>query len=155
MGLRNPGDASRRDGRHKRNCLMRMIILSGDPGTGKTTTLNDVFVIIASEINPPPVKTPVGPGKDFEAAVLYKGKRVTIFSEGDTLYHIREAICKYAAQCDVLILAYSDKFKYDYKPGLFDLAQQMAGDVQQCVIQKNANNNADNAAACKDIIANI
>jgi hypothetical protein len=134
---------------------MKMIILSGKPGTGKTTTLNDVFAIIASGINPPPVKTPVGPGNDFEAAVLYKGKRVAIFSAGDTLYRIREAICKYAAQCDVLILAYSDKFSCDYKPVLFDLAMQTAGNVQQCVIQKNTNNDADNAAACKDIIANI
>jgi hypothetical protein len=135
-------------------CSMKVIILSGEPKTGKSTTLNDVFDNIASRINPPPTKTPLDP-PDFEAIFPYKRKVVAIYSEGDLLYLIKDAIHKYATQCDVLILAYSDRFKRDYKPALFDLARELAGDVQECVIRKMEANDTDNAIACKNIINNI
>jgi GTPase SAR1 family protein len=136
--------------------LMKMIILSGAQNTGKTTTLHAVFTEIASGINPPPTKTPFGSRNDFEAIVFpYKGKTIAIFSAGDTLYEIEAAIQKYATQCDVLILAYSDKFRSDHKPKLFDLARQLVGNVQEYVIRKNEASDADNAAACKKIIENI
>lgn len=121
-----------------------MIILSGEPRTGKSTTLNDVFAKITSRVNSPPTKIPLASWIDFEVTVLYKRKRVVIFSEGDTLSLIKDAIYRYATRYAVLILAYSDKFKRDYKPALFDLARQLVGDVQECVIHKTVANNADN-----------
>jgi hypothetical protein len=137
---------------------MKLIILSGKPNTGKTTTLNKVFDVLTKGMNPPPVKNLIEPGGDFESAFLYKGKRVAIFSHGDTLWRIREAICTYAAHCDVLILAYSDKHKYDHKPNLFNLAREKAGDVQECVITKGQKDTlaaAADDATCQVIIDNI
>jgi Cdc6-like AAA superfamily ATPase len=134
---------------------MKMIILNGEPHTGKTTTLHAVFEEIAKGINPPPAKTPFGDQDDFDAAVLYKEKRVAIFSAGDNLCFIKCAIYKYATQCDVLILAYSDRFERDHKREIFDFAWQLTEDVQECVIPKKRANDADNAAARKKIINNI
>jgi hypothetical protein len=132
-----------------------MIMLYGDTNTGKTTTLNDVFDKITKGMEPLPAKILLNAWLDFEVIFPYKGKMVAIYSAGDTLRDIKEAIRKYATQCDVLILAYSDKFKRDYKPDLFNLAWQLVEDVQRCVIYKTAANDADNAATCKNIIALI
>jgi hypothetical protein len=74
---------------------------------------------------------------------------------GPNVLYSRNAIHKYATQCDVLILAYSEKFERDYKPALFDLARHLVGDVQEYVIHKEEANDADNALACKNIIDSI
>jgi hypothetical protein len=134
---------------------MKMIILAGMPNTGKSTTFNDVYDKITKGMEPLPAKIQLDSEIDFETFFSYKGKRVVIRSEGDTLYLIEEAIHRYAAQCDVLILAYSEKFKRDHKPALFDLARELAEDVQECVVRKTEASDADNAAACKSIIALI
>lgn len=92
---------------------MKIILLSGQPNTGKTTTLNDLYNdLIAKGASVHIVKLPLG-GKssnDFECVLKISGKLVAIYSMGDYIASCYEAIIKYA-YCDVLVLAYSDKFK--------------------------------------------
>lgn len=93
---------------------MDLILLSGNPSAGKTTTMNLVYNELigkgAATVVP---KTQVGGNpQDFECVVKYKGKHIAMFSMGDYLHECCCAIIKYA-YCDKLILAYNNKFTRD------------------------------------------
>jgi len=128
---------------------MKIILLSGKPNTGKTTTLNLLYDkitqngtknIIAKkeEFKYPAIK-------DFECIVSYNSKKTAIFSMGDVYGTFIEVIIKYA-NCDILVLAYSERFvkkldevikKYDY----------------HCVIRKTSSKKDEDV--CEEIIAEL
>jgi hypothetical protein len=86
---------------------MKIILLSGAPHSGKTTTLNLVYNQMTSGMPSLPTKTnPGGSSRDFECVFVYRGKQVAIFTMGDVLYRLTEAVIKYI-HVDVLILAHS------------------------------------------------
>jgi nicotinamide riboside kinase len=136
---------------NKEKSIMRIILLAGNDSTGKTTTINDVFDQITKGMTPPPVKTHIPDSclYDFEATILYLEKKVAFFSLGDILYRVEEAIIKYS-HVDVLILAHN--IGGPTKKWFADTIRKYP---PHCVIDKTAANDADNARACKDIIAKI
>jgi len=87
---------------------MRVIILEGPSSSGKTTTLQMLYatlIINKAEILCPP--SMVG-DKDFETMLVYKNKKVAIFSQGDYTKNCKEAIVRHAEDSvDVLIMAHS------------------------------------------------
>jgi broad-specificity NMP kinase len=91
---------------------MKIILLSGKPGTGKSTTFNLLYDKIIEEERPEtiPIKKELGnkKNKDFECVVNYKGKKVALYSMGDYDINCIEAIIKHL-DCDVLVLAYSEE----------------------------------------------
>lgn len=119
---------------------MKIILLYGQPNTGKTTTfniLNNKLVELgAQEVEE---KNPLGKNpKDFKTILKYQGKNIALFSMGDFYWQCRRAIVDYA-KCDYLILAYSDKFKWNLKDAI-------ARDSNNCVIAKTSNNIEDTKA---------
>jgi hypothetical protein len=132
---------------------MRIILLSGNPHSGKTPTLNMVFNKLTTGMNPLPLRSPISNSSpnDFECRFMYqspvtnKQEDVAIFSLGDWIYRITEAIFKYST-VDVLILAHSrcgsDSITF---------ATNMAQFPQHCVIPKTTNNNSD----CAAIVAKV
>lgn len=116
---------------------MKIILLYGLPNTGKTTTFNLVYdKLIEFGAQEAEAKTPLGKNpKDFKTILKYQGKNVAVFSMGDYYRQCRRAINDYA-KCDYLILAYSDKFKWNLKDAI-------ARDPKNCVIAKTSNNAED------------
>ncbi len=117
--------------------FMRIILLSGKPNTGKTTTLNIVYNDLVNQ-GGITIKNKLQLGKnpmDFKTILKYHGKTVAIFSMGDYYWQCRRAINDYA-KCNYLILAYSDKFKWNLKDAI-------ARDPKNCVIAKTSNNAED------------
>lgn len=119
---------------------MKIILLYGLPNTGKTTTfnlLNDKLIELgAQKIDE---KSPLGKNpKDFKTILKYQEKTIALFSMGDYYWQCRKAINDYA-KCDYLILAYSDKFKWNLKDAI-------ARDSNNCVIAKTSNNIEDTKA---------
>jgi hypothetical protein len=117
--------------------FMKIILLSGKSNTGKTTTLN---IVHKDLINQGGVaiqnKLQLGKNpKDFKTILEYHEKNVAIFSMGDYYWQCRRAINDYA-KCDYLILAYSDKFKWNLKDAI-------ARDPKNSVIVKTSNNAED------------
>jgi len=89
---------------------------------------------------------PDAPPYDFECTLKYKGKKVAIFTLGDTLYRIYEAIIKYSDIVDVIILAHSTGgIGKNHLPNFMKMCQQ------HHAIPKTGNNNAD----CMNIINKI
>ena len=96
---------------------MDIILLSGAPNSGKTTTMNLVYsdlITRGATVVAPKIIVGGNP-LDFECVLKYKGKSVAIFSMGDYLHECWSAVIKYA-YCDKLILAYSDKFAKNLAP---------------------------------------
>jgi tRNA uridine 5-carbamoylmethylation protein Kti12 len=126
---------------------MKIILLSGNPNSGKSTTLNLVFDTITANGTKNIIagKTVIGnPNqKDFKCVVQYNNKEVGIFTMGDYYIEIIKAIIAYA-NMDVLILAYSAKFKAN-------LDTYIKSCACHCVIKKTTSNNAD----CNAILAQI
>ena len=116
---------------------MKIILLSGNPNAGKTTTFNALFDQItksgASVIEGR--KQIGGNGHDFECVLKIDSKLVALYSMGD--YHLAcfEAIIKYS-HCDILILAYSDKFKNS-------IAQMLRNYSHHVVVSKTNSNQQD------------
>jgi len=130
---------------------MKIVLLAGNHSTGKTTTLNLVYdqLILGMKNPPPKAKIQFGSPSDFESSpLLYNKKTVAIFSLGDILYRIYDAIIKYCGTVDVLIIACrtgGTEFNA--------LVATVQGCPQHQVIYKTplANNNAD----CQTIINSI
>jgi tRNA uridine 5-carbamoylmethylation protein Kti12 len=126
---------------------MRIILLTGKPHSQKTTTLNMVYAQLTQGIKNPPPKQKIknAPAADFECILSYKGNSVAIFSLGDILYRVYEAIIKYS-NVDVLIIAHSQggnaKNSFSKVVGSF---------TQHCVIHKTTSNPND----CQNIISHI
>ena len=124
---------------------MDIILLSGNPNSGKTTTLNVVYdELILKGATVVRRKLQVGVYEtDFECVLKYKGKKVAIYSMGDYLMHCCFAAVRYAS-CDKLVLAYNNRFKQD-------LAAVVASCQNHIVISKSrgdpASSNRKDAAA--------
>jgi Flp pilus assembly CpaF family ATPase len=128
---------------------MKIILLAGNANTGKTTTLNLVYVDLAKQMkNPPPKKKIIGGSRnDFESSpLIYKGKKIAIFSMGDYQASFFEAVIKYCAIVDVLIIPCRTNNAWANR--LVRIIQKYS---QHCLIQKTVNDKAD----CKKIIASI
>jgi broad-specificity NMP kinase len=127
---------------------VKIILLSGNPGTGKSTTLSLLFdrLTECGKKNIVSAKVPQG-DFDFESIVQCNNKTVAIVTFGDVLHGVVEAIVKYA-NLDVLVLAYSSKFsaEFDTVVGSYDY---------HCVIKKECANDSDNARVCDEILAQI
>jgi hypothetical protein len=126
---------------------MRIILLTGQANSGKTTTLNMVYANLTAGITNPPPKQPIqyGSPDDFECIVNYKNKNVAFFTLGDVLYRIQYAVLKYS-QADVLILAHRQKGNT-----MNDYAQEIKKYPQHHVVNKTKNNSND----CNTIIGYI
>jgi hypothetical protein len=131
---------------------MRIILLTGAPHSQKTTTLNDVYAQLTIGVSNPPLKQPIqyGSSNDFECIVPYRNTagqmlNVAIFSLGDTLYRVQEAVVKYSL-ADVLILALNQNgnTKVAY-------AQRVQNCSQHKVVPKTGSNNTD----CQTILGYI
>lgn len=116
---------------------MKIILLSGKPNTGKTTTIGITYEnLVKQGASVIKAKEPLGKNPmDFEAVLCYRGKTIAIYSMGDFYWKCRGAIKKFA-KCDYLILAYSDKFKWNLKDAI-------AKDPKNYVIAKTSNNIED------------
>jgi len=91
---------------------MKIILLSGEPNKGKTSTLNLLYDKITQNgmENIIVKRKQLGNQKnDFECVLTYKNKEIAIFSMGDYLNACIDAIIKYSNR-DVLVLAYSEIF---------------------------------------------
>lgn len=132
---------------------MKIILLTGRPNTGKTTTLNMVYNQLTQGMTNPPHKQIIqgGSANDFECVFqnnnTINNKTVAIFSMGDILYMIYDAIIRYMNNSDVLIVAHSQGGYIKDK-----LIQTITNNnPPHCVIKKTANNAND----CQNIINNI
>ena len=121
---------------------MKIIVLYGDSNSGKTTTLTTLF----NQISPQNTKkTPKNSYGDFESSPFaYKNKCIVIYTCGDELQDIEDAITSNISKADVLIIACSKKFK-KYLPIQLFLANEIV------VINKTQNNQND----INQIIASI
>jgi ABC-type branched-subunit amino acid transport system ATPase component len=96
---------------------MKLILLIGKPTTGKTTTLNLLYdTLYPQHANIVVGKTKVGGCKDdFECILEWTGKgktlKIGIFTMGDYYRTCIRVAQKYSCKVDVLVLAYSDKFR--------------------------------------------
>ncbi|MDR0587153.1 MAG: hypothetical protein LBG26_07930 [Treponema sp.] len=125
---------------------MKIVLLSGKPGSGKTTTLNDVYNELVDDdkdrIDCPKAQVGANP-LDFECVVTFHEKKIALFTAGDYLWQCVESIIKYA-WVDVLIQAYSDRFSTELNTiiGRYDC---------HVVVDKTASNDDD----CKKIIGHL
>ena len=132
---------------------MRIILLSGKPKTGKTTTLNIVYDFIKQDggkiINE---KERLRSINDFKCVFLYNKKKVAIFNMGDFLKECIKALIEYSNQ-DVLVLAYSDIF---IKLNLKEITKKFS---YHCVIEKTVAEKNEHSIAndkdCKRIISEL
>jgi septin family protein len=90
---------------------VKIILLSGQPNTGKTTTMNLLFDELMSNGGVLlEEKTQLGGNPlDFCSVTSFNSQKVVIYSMGDSLWPCVNAIIKYASS-DILIMAYSDRF---------------------------------------------
>lgn len=125
---------------------MKIILLSGKPSTGKTTTLNilydDLYCNKKVKLIEPKQKLGNNP-KDFECVISYLDKEVAIYSMGDFLFACIEAIVKYANK-DFLVLAYSDRFANN-------LATIIQNTKIHVIINKTINNNFDSDSIINEL----
>jgi GTPase Era involved in 16S rRNA processing len=113
--------------------------LSGRPNTGKTTALNLLYKKITG-------KEP----DDFnsEHIVKHKGKKIAIVLDGDVYQWCIRSIIKYA-NCDVLVLAYSDKFSRSLKKIVSEFKEY------HHVVNKRCISDSDNERVCTEIMKKI
>ena len=117
---------------------MDIIVLSGNPNSGKTTTMNVVYdELISKGATVVHKKVQVGGNAmDFECVVNYKGKLVAMCSMGDYLMHCCFAAVRYA-YCEKLILAYNNRFKQDFAA--------VAADCQNHTVVKKSGGDSDSS----------
>lgn len=129
---------------------MKIILLVGLPNKGKTTTLKELYTHLTKGLpNPPkpiPIKVNNVTTSDFECVIPYKKKNVAIFSMGDTMHRVYDAIIKYCGIADVLVAAYStDGTKK------MQLVKSVINSKPHDYVNKTPNNTAD----CQTIISKI
>jgi len=123
---------------------MKIILLTGNHKTGKSTTFDVLYNMLTKCMKNPPVKQPIRTGspEDFQCVIKYKCKKIALYSHGDTLYLIHEAIIRYS-EVDYLVLAFS--------LGGADYQQVLNFIVNNCpqhtVINKTVSTNAANQVA--------
>jgi deoxyxylulose-5-phosphate synthase len=87
-------------------------MLLGGHSCGKSTTLNEVYGMLMSNHAISTNKQPLGGNKkDFSDIVLYKNKKVAIFTMGDCSRDVVKAMKDYSNQgIDDLVCACNDRF---------------------------------------------
>ena len=116
---------------------MKIILLPGKTNAGKTATIWLTYEnLIGQGASVIMEKKPLGKNPmDFESILSFRGKSIAFYSMGDFYWKCRGAIKEFA-KCDYLILAYSDKFKWNLKDAI-------AKDPKNSVITKTSNNTND------------
>lgn len=138
---------------------MKIILLSGKPKTGKTTTFKVLYDQMTKGMKNPPIKHRIlNSVNDFQCMpFLYKSKKVALFSLGDIMYLVYEAIIKYS-EVDYLILAHSQGGSQ-----MDRISAAVEQYDQHCLIPKTVSKpnasqqtkDADNMKDCQNIIAAI
>ena len=128
-------------------------MLSGDPNSGKTTTLNLVYdhlaKIAGAHIIRPKTRLGGDP-KDFECELNYKGRNIVFYTMGDFRHLLRQQIVNYAANAvDILIVANSGF------PSVVMDAHKYPGSVILVKTVSTSNMTGANQADVQAIIANI
>jgi hypothetical protein len=115
---------------------MSIILLSGQPNTGKTTTINLVYdELIRQGALVKKKKKQLGNNKmDFECVLEYQNKIIAIYSMGDD-HRLCERAVKTYRNCNFLILAYSAK-----KTSQCKLYNATAKDTMNLIINKTVDN---------------
>ncbi|WP_461247550.1 hypothetical protein, partial [Treponema sp. R6D11] len=88
---------------------MKIIMLVGPGGTGKTTTLKKVYERLSNNIQPKYYQE-INKNPDIECYPLYHhDKKIALCSAGDTLNCITKPIIKFCCMgMDVIIIAFSE-----------------------------------------------
>ena len=124
---------------------MKAILLFGKSRSGKTTTIASVYkelIEMGAKIH-----KARGDDTDFEAILIYKGKKIGFHSMGDVLKNVEGAIRRFKTYgCDILICACNDKFITWEKRIGKHIAER---------VTKNARNNIDNNRCRDEIIVHI
>ena len=123
---------------------MKIIVVKGNPNSGKTTSIRlvyDILLYLGAEID---VERKDGKTYiDFDAELLYNGKRIAISSAGDVLKNMHGTITKHK-DCDILIMA-SRKFKRSSLDKIF-----YGYDIKY--IEKNKRGDKENIATAKEVL---
>jgi len=99
---------------------MKIIILAGNQGTGKSPTMEILYNFLTHDMKNKPIQNPINDSKkDFHCVFEYKEKKVAIYSAGDTLILLFMAIFIYR-DVDCLILPFSIS-----KKGIVDLIDEI------------------------------
>jgi len=130
---------------------MKIILLSGESGAGKSTALHRLFNILSENGTKNVIKKEFinkkDPCSDADYIVKYNKKEIAIVTYGDILWKCIKSIIEYA-NLDVLVLAYNNRFsigldkmvsKYDY----------------HCLIKKSKPNEDDCVFVCNEIITKL
>jgi tRNA uridine 5-carbamoylmethylation protein Kti12 len=135
-----------------RGVEMRIILLSGKLHSGKTMALDKLYKMLMSfdarDITGNYDYDDKDDPSEFDHVIECKGKTVAIRVDGDTYQCCIDAIVRYAV-CDVLVLAYSDKFSWS----LAELVEKHASQCDHKVIRKKEACYSDNTRVCDEIIA--
>jgi len=153
---------------------MRIIMLAGEGGTGKTTTLKMVYDRLSNNIKPMYYQEFIyKTSSDIECYPLYHhDKKVALCTEGDVWDHVKNTIIKFnCIGADVLIIAFNQsdigaeaKNDSDKKADMQLFTPDVLKDIYpHCVIQKrispNPNdpnaNEENNEKDCQAIIDRI
>jgi len=136
---------------------MKIILLSGDPNTGKTTTFHTLYDQLTQGIKNPPPKQGGKKRGDFHCVLKYKGKQVALHSHGDIMHIVYRAIIMYS-EVDYLILAHSIGGREMNR-----IRNAVLKYTQHCLISKTVSKstiskqiwNANNLKDCQKIIKAI
>jgi len=140
---------------------MKIIVLTGKPNSGKTTTFEMLYDLLTKNMkNKPKInKIPNTPKKDFQCILTYKKKKVAIFSAGDNLFLICSAIFIYS-EFDYIIVAHSQSPSGKDKGRIIELTK--ANKHQTLIVKTECKKGSSqkvidkaNAKDCKKIIKAI
>jgi tRNA uridine 5-carbamoylmethylation protein Kti12 len=126
---------------------MKIIIVTGAGGTGKTTTIAKDFRKWLVDQKAKEIKGKTDEKGDYEGVFEYKGKTVAVNSSGDNYYLVVFAIARYADK-DILVLAGTTNRK-----SIVDLVKVIRESETHCAIEKKAASDADNKRVLDKIIA--
>jgi len=135
---------------------MRIILLSGEPSSGKTTSLDKLYKILMSC----DARDITGnynyddeACSEFDHVVEWRGKTVAIRIDGDVKECDVDAIVRYAV-CDVLVLAYRDTFARSLAKLVEKHAPQCGHKVVRTEkVDTQEAREKDNERVCNDILA--
>ncbi|MDR0443829.1 MAG: hypothetical protein LBH44_10520 [Treponema sp.] len=131
---------------------MKIILLSGNKSTGKTSTFHMLYDELTKGVKNPPKKIMEGGSRDFQCVLPYKGKKVALHSHGDLLYRVYYAPIIYS-EVHYLILAHSKGGIY--KNWIINLVKKKTKHAKHKLITKTVSNNKANysTANMKDCLA--
>lgn len=87
---------------------MKIIMLIGRHRSGKTKTINEIFDAVKGPNDQRIMLTHSVSRDDFEAEIIFNGRKIGFYSAGDARNDVITAISKYTKSgCDVLICANS------------------------------------------------